>query len=452
MPAQASILKHMQYNAKDFGCLYCTATGESVNIKRGTSVKYRNVGDTIANNNYERFSILASSSNQTIFGIKGISVLSDYVDIPSNILLDPLHLLYENCTKNLISLLIHTSSFRNSYYIGRQIPHFDNIFKLTRVPHFMTGPISLTDVSVYSGRDFKNFIFYFILPTFVNSLYNKNISKEYAFHLLTFSIICRLVNRSDARDFYEDIRDLITYFHSRLELLYTVDLCTMNMHLLNHLALQIHTFGAVPYCSMFAFEHQFFCYKNYCKGTHSYIEQLANKIMLLKHAKCYLSVTYAKEKSDVIRILQMEDGCTNVPLFISSSHVKVGNYNYYSCTRKSKLNSYVYKLVHNKNVLYGSIDKFSKSCNSVFAHISLFRSINFPLFDLTTYDTDIPAHILDIMKVHCAHYLLAFKKTDLSVVINVSHIQSACVTVEGFVIDNDPVLIVLPCDSVGEHG
>jgi len=139
------------------------------------------------------------------------------VNIPSGILLDSLHLLFENCAKSLITKLTDSSSFRCSFYLGRHITHFENILGDCLIPHFIQPPRSLKERAFWKARDFQNYVFYFCVPSlYVSLFYKQNVSDEYAFHFLTFVIATKYCYSPLARLTKDKIKCLFSYFHSRL--------------------------------------------------------------------------------------------------------------------------------------------------------------------------------------------------------------------------------------------
>lgn len=185
LPAMASVLNHIQFNG-EFGCVYCCSPGVSLRIGRGHSRKYGGVEDMISDEQYAKYCKLASETNQSIFGIKGKSCIAEYIQLPSHVLLDSLHLLFENCSKSLILKLINSTSYREKYFVGRYVDSFQNVFDQILLPNIVSKPRTLNDISFWKGRDYMYFLFYFSIPSLYKSLFFKSIDKEYAFHFLVF--------------------------------------------------------------------------------------------------------------------------------------------------------------------------------------------------------------------------------------------------------------------------
>ena len=216
---------------------------------------------------------------------------------PSCILIDPLHLLFENCSKVLFQRFVDSSFFREKYYLGRHISSYESVCENIKIPSFLTKPRTLKDFSFWKGRDIMNFLFYYSVPTVFTSLYYKPFdNNEHAFHFLTFITACKMCYSMTARSLSTQIEELFSYFHSRLTDLYDFNICTINMHMLLHLSRQVERFGCLPNCSTFSFEHQFFSYNVLTQGTSSFLNQICNKLTLLKYCKFFLEVSNHSKK------------------------------------------------------------------------------------------------------------------------------------------------------------
>lgn len=128
LPAQASILNKTQYNGR-FGCLFCNLPGVQFRVGNGSARKYPSVGEIYSDEEFARIATIAHNTKETLFGIKGISALHGYMSIPSHIVIDSLHTMYENCTKNLLSCYLDSKYFRFEFYLGRHANYLNNIMK-----------------------------------------------------------------------------------------------------------------------------------------------------------------------------------------------------------------------------------------------------------------------------------------------------------------------------------
>ena len=263
-----------------------------------------------------------------VFGIKGRSFLAEFLDIPSHVLIDPLHLLFENCGKSILTKLF-ASPYRKEYFLGRHIDHCFSEMKFLRCLSFVSHPRRISDLPSWKGRDHMDFVFYFCIPSVYKSLLCKQFSHdEYAFHFLCFVIACKLSYLRNARSKYQQINELFTYFWSRLIFLFDDSMLSITKHLLLHLGEQIRKFGSLAYCSMFPFERQFYNFKVYTQGTSSYLNQIANTKTLLKHCTTYLEFYNYEKKHHVLSYVIAED--ESLFKFVNPGVISKGRIRYYS--------------------------------------------------------------------------------------------------------------------------
>ena len=117
LPAQASVLNVIQFNGA-FGCLYCKHPGIQTKSGSGTCriyppFEFQMLSDT----EYKYLASAAESTHTPVYGIKGESVLNGYVNIPSNILIDSMHMLYENITKKLLLSFFDSQYHSKPFYV-----------------------------------------------------------------------------------------------------------------------------------------------------------------------------------------------------------------------------------------------------------------------------------------------------------------------------------------------
>lgn len=446
LPAMASILNHIQFNGK-FGCLYCCAPGSMVKSGRGHSRKYGGIVDQISDADFSEYSDLAASHNETIFGIKGKSIISNFICIPSHVLLDPLHLLFENCSKLMMFKLIDSSSFRETYFLGRHINSYDRIFSHFRFPPFVSRPRTLRDARFWKGRDMMDFTFFYSIPTIFSSLYYKfNEDKEHSFHFFVFVIACRMCYCKSAREKSGDIKELFDYFHSRLTYIYDMSMCTINMHLLLHLGDQIAKFGALPYISMFTFEHQFQTFKLLAHGTTSFLKQICEKITLLKHCTCHLDVCNYTEKKKLLNFLKTNR--TSGVRFIDKGHVsRNGSYLYaQSYSRIGKLSS-VYTVVRGDESLFVDLVEFSLSSNGgIKVKANVLEKVDAPIFSFLCHElSSVPRYIVDIMNRQDFYYIV--RRTENFNEFFLTEIDKPCVVMNDF----EHCILVMPCHELMEY-
>lgn len=116
--ARPKICYSTQFNGH-FGCLHCLHPNGS-NPKCEKKTIYNYIPNIIerSKESYERAVQKAVSSKQRFQGIKGYAYVTKWLDIPSNIILDYMHLSLEGMTNWFLSTWLSDSN--KSYYLGNR--------------------------------------------------------------------------------------------------------------------------------------------------------------------------------------------------------------------------------------------------------------------------------------------------------------------------------------------
>jgi hypothetical protein len=96
--------------------------GETLKSGKGHSRVYVNNEIYAAKSDklYDEASKLALQHSDTFFGIKGPSVLQPILKITSQVWFDPLHMLYEGVTKQLLCSFFDSENSSEPFYLGRK--------------------------------------------------------------------------------------------------------------------------------------------------------------------------------------------------------------------------------------------------------------------------------------------------------------------------------------------
>ena len=299
-----------------------------------------------------------------------------------------------------------------------------------------------------------NFLFYYSLPTVFQSLYYKlPEDREYAFHFIAFVVVCHMCYSTSARAYHSKVEEIVNYFQSRLADLYDLNMCTINMHLLLHLPDQVRLYGAMPFCSMFSFEHQFFSYKVLTQGNKSLLDQISNKVTLLKFCKLYLELSDYREKERIKKLLSLDSDDVHKFVLMNRGLVKRGQLNFYaSCYRRlGKFCSTVVELHHNGESVFVDVCHFYKKGREIFARVKMLTSYNIPMlnFSRMTLPT-VPRTIAKIVEDHS--YFFGVKATDVYEDVSVKDFLHSCVLIKDFDPNlHDSGMIVIPCVNVPEY-
>ncbi|CAF1045760.1 unnamed protein product [Brachionus calyciflorus] len=102
-PARAKALNIVQFNG-EFGCLHCFHPGENI-LSKGNKRIFTNDNYQIKSNEaYLELVEEAEKLNFPFLGVKKRCILSDFLMIPNQIILDYLHLTFEGVVKRLINI------------------------------------------------------------------------------------------------------------------------------------------------------------------------------------------------------------------------------------------------------------------------------------------------------------------------------------------------------------
>ena len=106
-----------------------------------------------------KYADLADKSGECVFGIKGKCVLSRYINVPGNILVDEMHLIYENVIHQIFNAMFNVKYSGQSFYLGA--PHMYSTIKRMLLsvskPHDMSSLPVLSDLKFWKAHHFKHF-------------------------------------------------------------------------------------------------------------------------------------------------------------------------------------------------------------------------------------------------------------------------------------------------------
>ena len=278
LPAIASLTNTVQYNGK-FGCLKCVHPGETLKQGKGHSHIYSyRISQLKTNAFYERCLAATRHSQTPVFGVRGPSSLSHIINIPDQIILDPMHMIYEGVTKLFLKAYFDSKNMHLPFYVGRPrvVQQLSKQLLLISFLPKMTDCRAFTELNFWKASEYKNFLL-FAIPILKSKL-----PAPYFVHILTLSLICHISNQRSVDAFdVENLANLISFFCTETERLFGQKFCTINVHSLTHLTEQIKSFGPCWSYSMFFFEGQIKRFKNMFSGTRGILDQIAKSYVLL---------------------------------------------------------------------------------------------------------------------------------------------------------------------------
>ena len=186
-------------------------------------------------------------------GIKGPSVLSEFVNIPDQILFDKMHTTARGAMEDLANLWLNSNFSHKQWYIGSPTSRIEIDRRLSSVKYsieFHRTTKSIQDYNTLKCSELENMEFY------IGVLIAENIlDQKYIDHFLTYVIALRLLTKDKVElDDISCASTLLNYFVMRFEKLYGLEHMTYKLHTLTHLPLQVLNFGPLHKHSAFHFE------------------------------------------------------------------------------------------------------------------------------------------------------------------------------------------------------
>ena len=394
----------LQFNGY-FGCLYCLDEGV-YELKR---MLYPPLQDYIkrCKEDMESWATLAERLGKPMYGVKGHSVLSLYIDIVRDIPIDYMHMILEGISKMLLKYWLDESFKDRRFYIGKDIDKLDKMLLRIKPPHsFRRSPRSLKVSSTFwKASEHQAWLLYYAIPLLMHIL-----PPDYVIHLsLLITSLHILLGTCIRKEDITKCRELLKTFHELLPELYPKTLCTANFHMLAHICDCVEDWGPLWCYSTFGFENLNGYLRKYAHGTGNILPQLVESFMMHQASSCaavphenndetisfikYLNKSHheednrkckqlllPKEEMDALlkdRMLVEEERVSIVPSFkIHNEEVKPR-----PMIRKRKRDSSVCQIKYNENLVFVSVRRFCMINGSVIGIGNVFETLHENIFN-----------------------------------------------------------------------
>lgn len=117
-PARAKLFNTTQFNG-GFGCLHCMHPNKFDKVIRKSYYKYDKTVKTRTHKMYLKQLETALLTKSRYRGVIGRSYISNWIQIPTDSLLDYMHLCLEGTTKWLLDHLLNTNNHEKAFYLGK---------------------------------------------------------------------------------------------------------------------------------------------------------------------------------------------------------------------------------------------------------------------------------------------------------------------------------------------
>lgn len=224
-------LNFSQFNGR-YGCAYCLDKGTYANHRMlylpGDSHERRKRRDL------RKWAEDAEKQGKPVFGVKGPSILSPYIDIFKAVPVDYMHAVLEGMTKSLFKYWFDSKYHGKPFYLGRQVKEIDKYLLRVKPPHeFRRTPRSVRSSKYWKASEFRAWLLFYSLPIISNFL-----PPDYVKHLsLLVTPMHILLSTSITSSQLEMANLMLVRFYELLPDLYDVNMCTSNAHSLASLYL-----------------------------------------------------------------------------------------------------------------------------------------------------------------------------------------------------------------------
>ena len=274
-PAKAVATNMKQYNGK-YGCTYCT--DEGTKIRRNTRVYLPDAPHNLRTaQQVMRWAQRAEESGSAVYGVKGVSILSQDIQLPECIPIDYMHAILEGVFKRLMGCWFNSSNHGKPYYIGRHVEAVNRMVARVKPPcEFRRTPRPIEVMSYWKASEFRSWLLYFAIPILKSFL-----PPEYIHHLALLVCAVHILLSDSVSSAKLDTADrLLKTFYNLVPHFYPLDECTSNMHSLVHMVPFVRLWGPLWAHSMFGFENMNGILKTTFHGTRKVVDQLVFNVTL----------------------------------------------------------------------------------------------------------------------------------------------------------------------------
>ena len=289
LPAKAIATNFVQYNGC-YSCTYCldkgrnrhtfppsenhTARSKAGIDNNATEAEARSKAG-IDNNATE-----AERKGHSVYGVKGKSILSRYINIYTDVPVDYMHAVLEGVTKRLLSTFLDSKYHSCRFYLGNVANEIDKRMVSIKPPEeFRRSPRSVSTMKHWKASEFRAWLLYYCLPVLGDLL-----PPDYVYHL-SLLVSSMHILLGDAIEITElnKARTSLILFYTLVPQLYSNEMCTANMHSLIHLPEMVVNWGPLWCYSCFGFESMNGHLRKNCHGTGYVPPQLIHNVRMCQY-------------------------------------------------------------------------------------------------------------------------------------------------------------------------
>ena len=324
LPARAALMNMKQFNGK-CACHLCKSEGTAYgqhNIHR--CWPYEQNPEKRTHQDQINFAMEATQK-QAVMGVKGHSVFAKLLypfDLIRAFAIDWMHCVCLGVVKYIMQLQLSEGNKDNVFFIGASKACLSHNLLSIKPPDIVGRlPRSLEDLMHWKATELKNWLLHYSV-----AVLHKILNPLYLFHwTLLVGGIGILSADSISNDDLRNADDMLQDFVLLMGVLYGPTKCTMNVHLLQHLAYYVSRRGPIWAYSCFAFEgmnafikplvhgthhamEQIGCAMGLCFGLPNFTKQVLVRANVPKNVKCLLRRLTGYSKSNCKKFCRIEGG------------------------------------------------------------------------------------------------------------------------------------------------
>ncbi len=241
-------------------------------------------------------------------GVKGPSVLRDYIDVIKGVPADYMHCVLEGVMGSLLKMWTDSRFHSQPYSICSRLTEIDSVFLKQRPPlEFSRPPRSIkSHLAFWKASEFRNWILFYSPPLLVRYL------PPLYFHHYAL-LVCALhllLQRKITPVMCNAAEEMLLDFYKLFPELYGASKCTMNVYSLKHLPYFVRLWGPLWTHSAFSFESMNGALTSLVHSTRKTAEQLSFSLDI-KHSLQELETILAeKESSDILNYIGCDSSHT----------------------------------------------------------------------------------------------------------------------------------------------
>ena len=298
LPAKASATNTKQFNV-EYGCFYCFDKGE---MYAGARIYPPDATHQVrTNEQMKKLALLAKETGKAQHGVKGESILAEYIEFPACIPIDYMHSILEGVFKQLMRHWFDSKFYNQPYSLRKFTRYINKMIKNIKPPNEIPRlPRALENTSFFKASEYRAWLLFYGLPNFSEFLPPEH---THHFSLLVVAMHVLLSEAINLEDL-DIAHEMLVTFHDTVGDLYSPSMYTANMHSLVHTVPLVRLWGPLWAHSMFGFENLNGYLGGFHHGTRRKVSQISFGLELLQSLPSKLQELCEEESETTKRYLK----------------------------------------------------------------------------------------------------------------------------------------------------